>query len=199
MQENKNHASPLLQAVAIQHTHSSYSKSATGGSTRRRLAPEKNKTFARHCIRFVFSENHTIVKLHWNLIILNNWQFEKIQKGKLTDSIQIHQNIVAKLQDWLPKLTRVRFASLKKSSFFFCKNQEQNKKSIFWSALASMAPACDHMGIMFRCILRCKLGGWWLLIYVYRSAGIQCYFLRNIGWFYIKLLWLSVSLSRLPF
>ena len=56
MQENKNHASPLLQAVAIQHTHSSYSKSATGGSTRRRLAPEKNKTFARHCIRFVFSE-----------------------------------------------------------------------------------------------------------------------------------------------
>jgi hypothetical protein len=60
-------------------------------------------------------------------------------------------------------------------------------------------PTCDRKGIMFRCILRCKLGGWWLLIYVYRSAGIQCYFLRNIGWFYIRLSWLSVSLSKLPF
>jgi hypothetical protein len=42
----------------------------------------------------------------------------------------------------LSKLTRVRFASLKKSSFFFCqKTKRQNKKSIFWSALASLPPS----------------------------------------------------------
>ena len=60
-------------------------------------------------------------------------------------------------------------------------------------------PTCDRKGIMFRCILRCKLGGWWLLIYRYRSAECNYIFLRNIGWFYIRLLWLSFSISRLPF
>ena len=54
-------------------------------------------------------------------------------------------------------------------------------------------------GIMFRCIVRCKLGGWWLLIYVYSSAGFRFYFLRHIGWFYIRLSWLSLSISKLPF
>ena len=39
----KNPASPLLQAIAIPHTLSSYSRSGTGGSTRRRLAPKKTK------------------------------------------------------------------------------------------------------------------------------------------------------------
>ena len=47
----------------------------------------------------------------------------------------------SKVTGCLSKLTRVRYASLKKSSFFFCpKTKRQNKKSIFWSALASMAP-----------------------------------------------------------
>ena len=39
----KTHASPLLQAVAIPRPRSSASQSATGGSTRRRLAPKKTK------------------------------------------------------------------------------------------------------------------------------------------------------------
>jgi hypothetical protein len=60
-------------------------------------------------------------------------------------------------------------------------------------------PTCARKGIMFRCIVRCKLGGWWLLIYVYRSAGFRLFLLRHTGWFYIKLLWLSFSLSKLPF
>jgi hypothetical protein len=60
-------------------------------------------------------------------------------------------------------------------------------------------PSCDRSGIMFRCILRCKLGSWWLLIYAYRIAGIRFYMLRHTGWYYIKLLWLSLSISKLPF
>ena len=60
-------------------------------------------------------------------------------------------------------------------------------------------PACGQTSIMFKCILRCKLGSWWLLIYVYRSPGLRCYLLRYTGWYYIRLLWLSFSLSKLPF
>jgi hypothetical protein len=84
--------------------------------------------------------------------------------------------------------------------FLLPENQKVKTKRVFFGLpLHLWLPTCDRKGIMFRCIVRCKLGGWWLLIYVYRSAGIKCYLLRNIGWYYIKLLWLSLSISKLPF
>ena len=46
--------------------------------------------------------------------------------------LQIHQNIIAKLQAWLSKLTRVRFASLKKSSFFFCPKSKRAKQKEYF-------------------------------------------------------------------
>ena len=123
-------------------------------------------------------------------------------------------NIIAKLQVWLPKLTRVRFASLKKSPPYlinsiplsFTISHSQSfviplfaRVVFFGLPLHLWPPTCDRKGIMFRCIFRCKLGGWWLLIYRYRSAECNYIFLRNIGWFHIRLLWLSFSLSKLPF
>jgi hypothetical protein len=114
---------------------------------------------------------------------MDNTQIQVQMKRKHLGQVrvQIHQNIIAKLQAWLSKLTRVRFASLKKtlhprasgSNFLVCPCILL--PPILWW------PSALCLSVLFRC----KLGGWWLLIYVYRSAGIKCYFLRNIGWFYI--------------
>ena len=71
--------------------------------------------------------------------------------------------------------------------------------SIFWSALASLSPNLWHTCIMFHLIFRCKLAGWWLVIYVHRSSGFRCFFLRHTGWYYLRLVWLSFSVSKLPF
>jgi hypothetical protein len=79
------------------------------------------------------------------------------------------------------------------------KQKVKTKRVFFGLPLHLWPPTCDRKGIMFRCIVRCKLGNWWFLIYVYRVPGFRFYFLRHTGWYYIKLLWLSFSISELPF
>jgi len=61
----------------------------------------------------------------------------------------IHQNIHAKLQEWLPKLTRVRYASLKKSSFFFCRKKGKTKSVFFGLPLHLSQPSCGSMALCF--------------------------------------------------
>jgi len=53
-------------------------------------------------------------------------------KNQKTGGLPNTQNIIAKLQVWLPKLTRVRFASLKKSSFFFCPKPKRSKQKEYF-------------------------------------------------------------------
>ncbi|SRR6266542_1810458 len=84
--------------------------------------------------------------------------------------------------------------------FLLPENQKGKTKRVFFGLPLHLChPACVTISIMFKCIVRCKLGSWWLLIYVYRSPGLRFYFLRHTGWYYIRLLWLSFSLSKLPF
>ena len=72
--------------------------------------------------------------------------------------------------------------------------------SIFWSALASLPPNLCQSGIMFYCILRRRLAGWWLVAYIHSSARFR---LSHIGGsvplFSLRLLWLECSLGKLPF
>jgi len=72
--------------------------------------------------------------------------------------------------------------------------------SIFWSALAALSPNLCPLGIMFQCIFRRRLAGWWLVIYTHSSARFR---LAHIGgsvpWFSIQLLWLECSIGKLPF
>ena len=72
--------------------------------------------------------------------------------------------------------------------------------SIFWSALASMPPNLCHKGIMFYCIFRRRLAGWWLVAYIHSSARFR---LSRIGGsvplFSLQLLWLECSIGKLPF
>lgn len=135
--------------------------------------------------------------------LLSPTRKEKIQKQEYkAEFIDITNTPkqYAKLQDFKPKLTRVRFASLKKSSFFFCKNQKQNKKRIFWSALASLPLSLWHTGIMYSCIFRRRLAGWWLVIYTCKSARFQfSYWGGSSPLVLLQLSWLQFSIGRLPF
>ena len=84
--------------------------------------------------------------------------------------------------------------------FLLPKTKEVKTKRVFFGLpLHHCPPTCGHTSIMFRCISRCNLAGWWLVIYVYRSAGFHFYFPRHTGWLSIQLLWLSISISKLPF
>ena len=47
---------------------------------------------------------------------------------------------------------------------------EKRQVVFFCLPLHLSHPSCGCIGIMFSCIFRCKLGSWWLLIYVYSSA-----------------------------
>jgi hypothetical protein len=84
--------------------------------------------------------------------------------------------------------------------FLLPKNQKGKTKRVFFGLPLHLSPpSCDLHGIMFRVLLRCKLGGWWLLIYVYSSAGFRFSLMRNPGFYSIRLLWLSFSIGELPF
>jgi hypothetical protein len=76
----------------------------------------------------------------------------------------------------------------------------QNKKSIFWSALASLPFRLWHTGIMYSCIFNRRLAGWWLVIYTCSQVRIR---FSHIGGavpeFSLQLLWLSFTIGKLPF
>jgi len=66
--------------------------------------------------------------------------------------------------------------------FLLPENQRVKTKRIFFGLPLHLSPpTCDRKGIIFRCIVCCKLGSWWLLVYVYRSPGFRIYFLRHTG------------------
>jgi len=76
----------------------------------------------------------------------------------------------------------------------------QNKKSIFWSALASLPLSLWHTGIMYSCIFRRRLAGWWLVIYTCKSARFQfSYWGGSSPLVLLQLLWLQFSIGKLPF
>ena len=134
-EKSKSHASPLLQAVAIHCTI--VRPVCHRWLNSQRLEPHSVRK-PLHCISLIAATLADACSGLYNLLLTTRSEKTKNQLNNL--GLPNTPNIIAKLQVWLPKLSRVRCASLKKSSFFFCKNQEQNKKSIFWSALASMAP-----------------------------------------------------------
>lgn len=71
--------------------------------------------------------------------------------------VQIHQNIIAKLQVWLPKLTRVRCASLKKSPHLL------RRVVFFGLPLHLCPPTCDHQALCLRVSFAVGwLAGGWL-------------------------------------
>lgn len=71
----KTHASPLLQAVAIPRPRSSASQSATGGSTRRRLAPKKTKRPQSIAPALFFKKDSIIASLILDLNVLSILRF----------------------------------------------------------------------------------------------------------------------------
>jgi len=76
----------------------------------------------------------------------------------------------------------------------------QNKKSIFWSALASLPLSLWHTGIMYSCIFRRRLAGWWLVAYTCSTVRFHfSYIGGTVPLVSIQLLWLSFSIGKLPF
>lgn len=72
--------------------------------------------------------------------------------------------------------------------------------SIFWSALASLSPNLCPSGIMFTCIFRRRLAGWWLVAYTCSKVRIHFSYLGGaVPLVSIQLLWLQFSIGRLPF
>lgn len=65
-----------------------------------------------------------------------------IEKQRIIHN-QIHQNIIAKLQVWLSKLTRVRFASLKKSPHLL------RRVVFFGLPLHHCPPTCANQALCF--------------------------------------------------
>jgi hypothetical protein len=79
--------------------------------------------------------------------------------------VQIHQNIIAKLQVWLPKLTRVRFASLKKSPHLL------RRVVFFGLPLHLCPPTCDHQALCLNVFFAVGwLAGGWLPTLAVRFA-----------------------------
>jgi hypothetical protein len=85
--------------------------------------------------------------------------------------------------------------------FLLPENQKGKTKRVFFGLpLHLCPPACGHMGIMFNCIFRRRLAGWWLVIYTCSSVRIHFSFLGGaVPLVSIQLLWLSFSIGKLPF
>jgi hypothetical protein len=85
--------------------------------------------------------------------------------------------------------------------FLLPENQKGKTKRVFFGLpLHLLPPTCDHMGIMFRCILRRRLAGWWLVAYIHRTVRIHFSFIGgSVPLISIQLLWLQFSIGRLPF
>ena len=72
--------------------------------------------------------------------------------------------------------------------------------SIFWSALAPLPPNLCPSGIMFYCILRRRLAGWWLVAYIQKSARFRFTFIGgSVPLVSLQLSWLGFSVGKLPF
>jgi hypothetical protein len=83
---------------------------------------------------------------------------------------------------------------------FARKPNGQNKKCIFWSALASLPLSLWHTGIMLSCIFRRRLAGWWLVAYTCSKVRIHFSYIGGaVPLVSIQLLWLQFSIGKLPF
>ena len=85
--------------------------------------------------------------------------------------------------------------------FLLPKTKEVKTKRVFFGLhLHLCPPACGHSGIMFKCIFRRRLAGWWLVAYTCSSVRFHFYYLGGaVPLVSIQLLWLQFSVGKLPF
>jgi hypothetical protein len=196
-EKSKSPASHLLQAVAIHRPIGLQVYHRGLNSQRLDRTPSANRSYLTHCIR----SPDACSRLYNLLFRPTQDKYSKIKDKENNIVLTNTPKHNSKVTGMVAKADKGSLRHPQKIFLFLLpENQKVKTKRVFFGLpLHLWPPTCDRKGIMFRCIVRCKLGSWWLLIYVYRVAGIKCYFLRNIGWYYIKLSWLSLSISKLPF
>ena len=144
-------------------------------------------------------QNHFKTKERWLLCFLFLWnsKMPTCSDGKrllLIKLLQIHQNIIAKLQAGFKSWQGFASQASKNLHPFY------RRVVFFGLPLHLLPPTCGHKGIMFYCIFRRRLAGWWLVAYIHRSARFQFYSVRGlVPVFSLQLLWLQLNLGKLPF
>lgn len=85
--------------------------------------------------------------------------------------------------------------------FLLPENQKGKTKRVFFGLPLHLCPqTCGHISIMFSCIFRRKLAGWWLVAYNCSSVRFHFSFIGGaVPLVSLQLFKLQLSIGKLPF